>query len=48
MSLGESVMVSLFSLPVNLSAPIVLLRLPALVTLSRDAVKAQGTSNIIC
>ena len=46
MSLGESVTVSLFPLRVDLSAPGVLLRPPALVMLSRDAVKAHCTSNV--
>ena len=48
MSLGESVMVSLFLLPVDLSAPGVSPRPPALVTLSCDAVKAHGTSDVLC
>ena len=48
MSLGESVMVSLFPPPVDLSAPGVSLRPPALVTLSRDVVKVHGTSDVVC
>ena len=48
MSLGESVTVSPLPLPVDLSAPGVSLRPPALVTLSRDVVKAHGTGDIVC
>ena len=48
MSLGESVTVSLLPPPVDLSAPGVSLRPPALVTLSCDVVKACGTSDIVC
>ena len=48
MSLGKSVTVSPFPPPVDLSVPRVSLRPPALVTLSRDAVKAHGTSDIVC
>ena len=48
MILGESVTVSL-SFPFgDLSAPRVSLRPPALVTLTRDAVKVCGTSDVIC
>ena len=36
------------SLPVDLSAPVVLLRPLALVMLSHDAVKAHGTGDIAC
>ena len=46
MSLGESVTVLPFPPPVDLSAPRVLLRSPALVTLSCDTVKVHGTSDI--
>ena len=48
MSLGESVTVSPFPLPVDLSAPRVSLRPPALVTLSRDMVKVHGTGDVVC
>ena len=48
MSLGESVMVSPFSPPVDLPAPRALLRSPALVMLSRDAVKVHGTGDVVC
>ena len=48
MSLGESVMVSLLPPPVDLSAPRVLLRPPALVTLSHDMVKVHGTGDVVC
>ena len=34
--------------PVDLSAPVALLRPPALVTLSRDAVHAYGAGDIVC
>ena len=34
--------------PVDLSAPGVSLRPPALVTLSRDVVKACGTGDVVC
>ena len=47
MSLGESVTVLPFSLPVDLSAPGALLRPPALVTLSHDVVKVHGTGDIV-
>ena len=36
------------SLPVDLSAPGVLLRPPDLVTLSHDTVKAHGTGDVVC
>ena len=48
MSLGESVTVSPLPPPVDLSAPTVSLRPPALVTLSRDVVKVHGTGDVVC
>ena len=48
MSLGESVMVLLLSPPVDLSAPGVSLRPPALVTLSHDMVKLHCTGDVVC
>ena len=36
------------SLPVDLSAPVVLLRPPALVMLSRDAIKVHDTGDVVC
>ena len=48
MSLGESVTVSPSFLFSDLSAPVVSLRPLALVTLTRDTVKAHGTGDIIC
>ena len=48
MSLGESVTVSPFTPPVDLSAPRVSLRPPALVTLSHDVVKAHSTGDVVC
>ena len=48
MSLGESVTVSPSSPFGDLPAPGASLRPPALVMLTRDAVRARGTGDVIC
>ena len=48
MSLGESVTVSPSSPFGDLSAPGALLRPPALVMLTHDAVKVRGTGDVVC